>query len=290
MADYPFPWMRAPSPAPGRRIAVFLLAAAWTMVGIALWAVMGVQSYLVGLRPAIVLDAFLGEVISTSQVESLSLAIQSRPFCCELKFVSAEEARAEAVEDEQVKPILEAFGGNPFLRYFRATLCPAEMEGYRKAAEWLRAQPGIVSVRVPAQALEDALESERRVQAVIGATACLTAFFGLLVAFAAMRLMIVGAGRHIDSWEVQGASGWQICLAALRVLNVPSLLAAVLVSVALKLAGVLTAVCGGWMKWQELKVPEYPYMAAAWLLVCALAVGLTASIISCLARCFIRPR
>jgi cell division protein FtsX len=290
MGDSRLPWLRIPAPAPCRRTAIFLLATAWTMAGLSLWAVMGARTYLIGLRPTVILDAFLGEGVSAPQIEALSQAIQSRPFCCDLKFVSAEEARAEAGEDEQVKPILEAFGGNPFLRFFRATLCPTEMDGYRKSAEWLRSQPGIVSIRIPTQMLEGALESERRVQAAIGTAVILTAIFGLLVAFAAMRLLIVDAWSMLNSWEALGASGWQTGLATLWTLNAPSLLVAVLVSVALKLAGVLTAVCGGWLHWQELKVPEFPYMAAAWLALGALVVGLTAAIMSCLARRFSRAR
>jgi len=289
MGDSRLPWLRRLAPTPCLRTAIFLLATAWTTAGLSLWAVMGAGTYLVGLRPSVVMDAFLGEAVSAPQIEALSQAIQSRPFCCDLKFVSAEEARAEAGEDEQVKPILEAFGGNPFLRFFRATLCPAEMDGYRKAAEWLRSQPGIVSIRIPAQTLEGALESERRVKAVIGAAAILTAIFGLLAAFAAMRLLIVDAKYLLDSWETQGASGWQTGLATFWTLNAPSLLVAVLVSVALKLTGVLTAVIGGWLKWQELKVPEFPYLAAAWLVLGALAVGFAAVIVSCLARRFSRP-
>ncbi len=120
--------MRALAHSRLRRTSVLLLVLAWAVVGTSLWGLFGMRQWFVGQRPAIVLEAFLDEVATPVQEDALAGKIQFERYFCDLLYVSAEEARAEAEMIPRIRPLLDAFGGNPFLSSYRITLCADELD------------------------------------------------------------------------------------------------------------------------------------------------------------------
>ena len=106
-----------------RRLSTFLLLLSLAMIGVAGWAWIGIESWLVGRRPSLVVEAFLEETSTTAQIEELAQEIQAGEYFCDLRYVDPEEARAEAAMIERIRPLLDAYGGNPFLRSLRMTVC-----------------------------------------------------------------------------------------------------------------------------------------------------------------------
>ncbi len=284
------PWVRSLAASASRRTAGFLLALGWTMAGISLWTVLGLREWQVGQRPAIVLEVFLGEVVTPAHVDSLSQSIQSQRYFCELRFVDPEEAWAEAGADQRLRPLLDAFGGNPFLKSFRLTICAEELEGYHEAGDWLKEQPGVISVRIPARQVEWMLESERQLRLVVRGAVALVTLLSILVALTGLRLVALELSRELDVFEELGATPWKIWVRTFWAIGAPALLLAVFVTITLELLSVLARFSGTWGSWIGAELPNFPHVAGVYLIAGALLAGLLVATVTGTARWFTKPR
>jgi len=244
-----------------------------------MWAAFGLEAWLVAQRPQVVVEAFLSEVATPAQVDQLMRAIQERDFCCEARFVSADEARAEASRNERVRSILEAYGANPFLRSFRVTLCPGAVNRAVGAAEWLGLQPGVASVRVPESSLARLAEGETALGRTVRLGALVLAFLALLVGAGALWMMAYPALAEIRMYAALGARPWLLFVRSLwTMVPHPAGLAA-LAALLFVLASLVARVSGG-LPWPRglpgfvpSQLPPFTYGAALLLTVAGVAGG-----------------
>jgi cell division protein FtsX len=283
------PWLLSPERSGRHHAAMTLLAVGWIMAGSALWAISGLREWMTGLRPAVVVDVFLGETMTPTQMEAFSQSILARPYACNLRYFSAEEAKAEAATDERLRPLLGTFGGNPFLRFFRITMTPGEIEKCREAGDWLKAQPGVVSVRVPAAQVDMVIQCERQIAAAVRTATAEAGVLAALVILAALWLLAIEVSQEISVWEGLGAAQWMTWVRAVRVICVPAVVSSVLVAIGLKLMGGIAMFGGRWFQVAGSQLPDFPYAACRWLAGAALVAGLLVSVVLCLGRRFARP-
>lgn len=272
------PWAVKPGPSKARRAALYLLVVGWLIFGSALWVRLGMPGWLSSRRPPVVLEAFVGETVIPYQAESLVAAVQTQPFCCEVRFVSADEAHAEAVKDDRARLLLEAYGSNPFLRSIRVTLCPNSIEAFRDAEVWLRKQPGVTAVRVPESVLQRLLEGEALVHSSGLAVAIIAALAGLLVVLGGLSLIGAYLEEELAGWARLGAGTGQMMMRSLRVCALPALVASAVAAVIMEVAGLVLRFSDTLSAWNIPAVPGWPH-DADWMLVAAGAVaGLLASV------------
>ena len=272
------PWAVSPVPSKARRAAIYLLGVGWLIFGAALWVKLGMPGWLSSRRPPVMLEAFVGETVIPYQVESMVAAVQTQPFCCEVRFVSADEAHAEAVKDERARTLLEAYGSNPFLRSIRVTLCPTSIEAFRDAEVWLRKQPGVTAVRVPEAMLQRLIEGEALVRSSGMAVALMGVLAGLLVVLGGLSLIGASLEDELAGWARLGAGTGQMMARSLRVCALPAVLASVVSAVILELAGLVLRFSDALAAWNIPPVPEWPHNADWMLLLAGVTAGLLASV------------
>ena len=270
------PWAVKPGPSKARRAALYLLVVGWLIFGSALWVRLGMPGWLSSRRPPVVLEAFVGETVIPYQAESLVAAVQTQPFCCEVRFVSADEAHAEAVKDDRARLLLEAYGSNPFLRSIRVTLCPNSIEAFRDAEVWLRKQPGITAVRVPEAMLQRLIEGEALVRSSGLAVAIMAAVAGLLVVLGGLSLIGASLEDELAGWSRLGAGAGQLMARSVRVVALPAVLASAAAGALMELVGLVLRFSDTLSAWNIPAVPDWPH-GADWML---LAAGATAGILA----------
>jgi len=271
------PWAAAPTPHKGRRAAIYLLGVGWLVFGAGLWVHLGFPGWMISRRPPVVLEAFIGETVIPYQVEAMVAAVQTQPFCCDVRFVSADEAHAEAVKDERARTLLEAYGSNPFLRSVRVTLCPNFVEGFRDAEVWLRKQPGVTAVRVPEGLLQRLAEGEALMRTFGIAASIMAALTGLLVVLGALSLLGAVLEEELAGWARLGAGPGRMWMRSLRICAYPSIVSAVVAAMAMEIAGLVARFSGTLASWNIPSVPDWPH-SADWILPVAGALaGLLAS-------------
>ncbi len=280
------PWFAPVGRSRGSGMPVFLLVLAWSLVGAALWAAMGLNEWLVNRRPAIVIEAFLVETATTAQVEELGQLAQEEPFFCELRYVDAEEARAEASRLERIRPLLDAYGGNPFLRSLRFTLCPDEIEAITEAGEWLMGHEGVSSVRIPEARVERLFIAERLLARVGFGVAALLALLGIVIAGVALRLRVFVMAPELEMYERLGGSASQVGGRVVWGVTSSSVVVAGFVAIGLKLASVLVRFSGGWVSWPGARLPDFPHLAGAGIIAVALVFGLIVALGACVTRSY----
>ncbi|MEK7764763.1 MAG: hypothetical protein AAB368_00865 [bacterium] len=276
------PWLRAFPFGRLRAVPGLLLVAGWTASGAALWAVAGVGAWQTARRPPVVAEAFVSDDLPPSGVEALAESVRARPFCCEARPVSAEEARAEGQQDERVRKLLDAYGGNPFLRSIRVTLCPAAVGEWREVETWLEDQEGVTSVRLPEARLAVLLAGEAAQAASARATAACAAAGGILVVLCALALLAAEAEAELDLYERLGARPLTVWARLLVLLPLPALATALFAGIGLEVAGVLLGVAPAWVPagWLPAGVPGFPLDSAGLLVglavtgACAVATAL----------------
>jgi len=274
MAGPARPWWRV-RPAVGRPGRAFwLLTAAWIGGGLALWAGLSAKPWLVARRPLLVLEAFLGPAATVPQVVSFKTAVEGQPWCCEVRYVDADEARREAGADERVRPLLEAYGANPFLRSFRVKLCQPLLESWHEAADWMKNQPGVVSVRAPSTQAPKLLENELLLRALVRGSAWGLGGFAVLAALFALALLASDLRQELRVYAELGATGTRRLARAVWALAAPSVLIAAGVVAALELVCVAGRLAGFWAVGPLRPLPDFPPGAGAILL--AVAAGLPA--------------
>jgi hypothetical protein len=258
---------------------VFLLFASFLALGTAMWALLGLGDWLVVQRPPVVVEAFLSEVATPGQVDQLMRSIQERDFCCEARFVSADEARAEASRNERVRSILEAYGANPFLRSFRVTLCPASVPQAARAAEWLGLQPGVASVRVPESSLARLAEGEAALDRTVRLGALALLGLALLVGAGSLWMMAYPAMAEVRVYSALGARPWLLAFRAAWALVPHSAGLAALAALLFVVASLVARVSGS-LPWPGLKgfapasLPVFTYGMAFALAGAGLLAGL----------------
>jgi len=276
------PWLGQVPPSAGRRASLGLMAVGWMMVGLALWARLGLPEWLAASRPPVVLEAFFGETVVPYQVETLVKSVQEQPFACEVRFVSADEAQAEAAKDERARSLLEAYGGNPFLRSLRVTLCPASVESYHTAAAWLGMQPGVASVRVPETFLSQLIAGGQQLRGTVEAASTAAGLAGLLVVLGALGLCGTLQETEAARWTRMGAGLGTLWMRALRAVAVPGLVSSLAAAAILEAAGAGVRYAGILPLKNLPQLPLWPH-AADWMLAVGGAVaGLIASVWSLL--------
>lgn len=266
----------------------FLLLVSLAGLGVAGWGWMGLESWIVSRRPALVVEAFLEETSTTAQIDELAQKIQAGEYFQEIRYVDPEEARAEAGMIERIKPLLDAYGGNPFLRSLRMTVRPQAVERCAEGAAGLKELPLVVSVRAPVAQAERLLEAEGRLRRVAGAAAAALASLAFLVALAALGLRVPVVAPELEVFERLGASSAQIARRVFRRIAVPVVLGAVAVALALEAASAAARFSGRWLEWPGARLPEFPHLAGAFLVAGALVLGLAASVKVCLTRPYSR--
>jgi len=277
------PWL-AVLPHTGRRAPVLLLFASFASLGAAMWAAFGLEAWLTVQRSPVVVEAFLSEVATPAQVDQLMRSIQERDFCCEARFVSADEARAEASRNERVRSILEAYGANPFLRSFRVTLCPAAVTRAARAAEWLGLQPGVASVRVPESSLARLTEGEAALRRTISLGALVLACLAVLVGAGALWMMSYPALAEVRTYATLGARPWLLFTRALWTMTPHPAGLAALAALLFVLASLVARVSGG-LPWPKVlpgfapsQLPEFTFGMALLLTVAGIVAGLASGL------------
>jgi cell division protein FtsX len=279
------PWFRYGPIAGPRGAALWLLWAAWVAGGLALWAGLSARGWLVARRPQLAIEAFIAPSATAAQTESFGQAVQVLPWCCGFRYVSAEDARLEAGRDDRVRSLLEAYGANPFLRSFRVTLCPGTMEFWHEAADWMKRQPGIASVRAPSVQAPRLLETERLVLAIARAGAWGLGGFALLAAAFALGALAGNLRRELRVYAELGATSMGILRRALWALVVPSVFIAALVVVGMELVNVLGRLGGVWAAGPLQPLPDFPHEAGGGLLAAAVVLpGLAAAVAAAMRR------
>jgi len=271
------PWAVPPVPSKARRAALYLLGVGWLIFGSALWVKLGMPDWLSSRRPPVVLEAFIGETVIPYQAESLVAAVQTQPFCCEVRYVSADEAHAEAVKDERARALLEAYGSNPFLRSIRVTLCPNSIEAFRDAEVWLRKQPGVTAVRVPEAMLQRLIEGEVLIRSSGLAVALMAGLAGLLVVLGGLSLIGASLEEELAGWARLGAGAGQMMTRSLRVCAMPALLASLVAGVLMELVGLVLRFSDALSAWNIPPVPSWPHDADWMLLIAGAVAGILAS-------------
>ncbi len=285
------PWTRLGPVAGPQRAARWGLVFALTGSATALWGLLGAPGWLVERRPHLVLEAYLAESATPVQVDEFSRSVQGQPWCCGMTFLGADEARAEAGRDARVKSLLEAYGGNPFLRSFRLTMCPEALDRHEAAAGWLKDQPGIASVRAPRLEAIRSLEGERR---ILGITRLA---FGALLGFSVLGLWFAlgalgaAAAPELRVYAELGATPGRILARALTAVGGPAVLLAVVVTVAMEFGSVLARFSAGYAPGTPASVlPPFPHAAGP--LVCggAALASLATALWLTRRRGLLRPR
>jgi cell division protein FtsX len=271
------PWAVPPAPSKARRAALYLLGVGWLIFGAALWVKLGMPGWLASRRPPVILEAFIGETVIPYQAESLVSAVQAQPFCCEVRFVSADEAHAEAVKDERARTLLEAYGSNPFLRSIRVSLCPTSIEAFRDAEVWLRKQPGVTAVRVPEAMLQRLIEGEALVRSSGVAVAIMAAVAGLLVVLGGLSLIGASLEEELAGWARLGAGAGQMMARAMRICALPALAASAAAAVIMEVVGLVLRIPDTLSAWNIPPVPAWPHDADWMLLVAGSVAGILAS-------------
>jgi len=283
------PWVRSLPFARRRRAAFVLLTLGWTACGLALWARLGVHAWCVARRPALTAEAFLSDPTTPGQAQELSQRAQAQPWFCEIRFVTAEEARAEAVRDDRVRVLVDALGANPFQRSLRCALCAPGMDGWEEAASWLRQQPGVESVKMPEVQLGHVFESERVLGKVAVAGAAGAAAFGLAAAVCALALLAAGLLGELTVYEELGAGVGKLWARALWAVGAPSLLFALLVTLVLELGSVLARFSGVLREGPAAQLPDFPHRAGLLLAGTALTAGVMVASLALAIRMLRRP-
>ncbi len=270
----PPPW-RALAPALGSpRGAAALRFAALAGGAVALWAGVAAPRWEAGRRPALTAEAFLHPTTTSLQAEEIGRAVQGETWCCDLRFVTAEEARAEAAADARVRGLLEAYGANPLMRSWRITLCREELGRWREAAEWLAARPGVHSVRPPGPPAQRALEAEhdrlRLVRVASWALGLLAAVTGLVAQWIAARAL----GPELGIYGLLGMTPGAVRMRAAWVLLAPPVIGATGVALACALASVGFQFGAAWGAPSLALLPAFPQDAGLWLAAAAGVAGL----------------
>lgn len=271
------PWAVPPAPSKARRAALYLLGVGWLIFSAALWVRLGMPGWLSSRRPPVMLEAFIGDTVIPYQAESLVDAVQAQPFCCEVRFVSSDEAHAEAVKDDRARTLLEAYGSNPFLRSIRVTLCPTSIEAFRDAEVWLRKQPGVTAVRVPETMLQRLIDGEGLVRSSGLAVAIMAAVAGLLVVLGGLSLIGASLEEELAGWARLGAGAGQMMARSLRVCALPALAASAVAAVVMELLGLVLRFSDTLSAWNIPAVPDWPHSADWMLLTAGALAGVLAS-------------
>lgn len=267
------------------------LALAWLAVAVALWGLLGTPGWLVERRPRLVLEAFFAETATPAQVDEFSRTAQGQGWCCGIAWLAAEEARAEAGRDARVRSLLEAYGGNPFLRSYRLTICPEALEAHAAAAEWMKGLPGVASVRAPAALAARALEAEREVLAVARAAFGTLLAFGLLGGWFALLWLAAPLADELRVYAELGASPARVRMRALTALGGPALVLAAVVAILLELASVLARFSAGVAPGGAAALlPPFPHAAAPLICAAAAVAALVAALWTAGRRGLLRPR
>jgi len=283
------PWVRSLPFARRRRTAFVLLGLGWSICGLALWVHLGIGAWCVARRPTLIAEAFLADTSTPAQADDLAKHAQSQPCFCEVRQVSAEEARSEAAQDEHVRALVEVLGANPFLRSLRFSLCGAGMDGWAEAASWLRQQPGVASVKIPQTRLENVFETERILKRVATAGALAAGATGLAVACAALALLAAGLLGEFSVYVELGASVGKLWGRALWAVGAPSAILAALVGILLELGSVLARFSGAVREGPAAHLPDFPYQAGLLLEGVAILAGLLIATLVMVLRMMRRP-
>jgi len=272
-----------------RRTALLLLTLGWTVCGVVLWLELGVRAWCVARRPTLTAEAFLADTATPSMSDDLTRLAQAQPWFCEVQFVTAEEARAEAAKDERVRALVDALGANPFPRSLRFSLCGAGMDGWAEAASWLRQQPGVASVKLPVSRLEALFETESLLTRVARAVAVGAGAVGLMIAVAALALLAAGLLGEFTVYEELGASVGKLWGRGLWAVGAPATFLAVLVAVLLELASVLARFSGVLRETAAAHLPDFPHQAGLLLAGVALVAGVAVASLAMAVRLARRP-
>lgn len=283
------PWVRSLPFARRRRAAFALLTLGWTACGLALWTRLGVHAWCMARRPALTAEAFLSDGATPGQAAELGQHAQAQSWFCEIRFVSAEDARAEAVRDDRVRALVDALGANPFQRSLRCALCGAGMDGWEEAASWLRQQPGVETVKMPEVQLAHVFESERVLGKVAVAGAAGAGAFGVAVALCALGLLAAGLLGELTVYEELGAGVGKLWARALWAVSAPSLLFALLVTLMLELGSVLARFSGILREGPAAQLPDFPHRAGLLLGGTALVAGVLVASLALSMRMLRRP-